>query len=203
MPLDPPWNLLQVSQWIGLKIQILNSYIWKSRIGPMEQISGKHCNQIFSGALYLVQKDQWHLVTSVVWLGCHPVKTNLQSLEDVWKLLIIAFENILRTDQLIGEGARDALLTFNDFHLQKGLWLQVWVSLQTFSAFAPQQSRARSKTCLCLYSVPKFYILMYIKISSDSKIQYISSDSTFVQLTLSKEPGTWCLTLKKVSDFVL
>ena len=31
----------------------------------MEQIWGRNCNQIFSGAPYLVQKDQGHLVTSV------------------------------------------------------------------------------------------------------------------------------------------
>ena len=33
--------------------------------GPMEHIWGKNFNQIFSGALYLVQKDQGHLTTSV------------------------------------------------------------------------------------------------------------------------------------------
>ena len=31
----------------------------------MEQILGKNCNQIFSGAPYRVQKDQGHLITSV------------------------------------------------------------------------------------------------------------------------------------------
>ena len=31
----------------------------------MEQVWGRNCNQIFSGASYLVQKDQGHLVTSV------------------------------------------------------------------------------------------------------------------------------------------
>ena len=31
----------------------------------MEQVWGRNCNQIFSGAPYLVQKDQGHLVTSV------------------------------------------------------------------------------------------------------------------------------------------
>ena len=53
-----------MSKWIGLEILILKQP-WKSRIGPMEQIWGRNCNQIFSGAPYLVQKDQGHLVTSV------------------------------------------------------------------------------------------------------------------------------------------
>ena len=68
------------------------------------------------------------------------------------------------------------------FQEQRGFWLQIWVSLQTFSAFACQQSRARSKTCLCLDPVPKsnMYYIYFI---------YISSDSAFAQLTLSKEPG--------------
>ena len=37
----------------------------------MEQILGKNCNQIFSGAPYRVQKDQGHLVTSVFWPQGH------------------------------------------------------------------------------------------------------------------------------------
>ena len=35
------------------------------------KILGKHCNQILSGAPYLVQKDQGHLVTSVFWPQGH------------------------------------------------------------------------------------------------------------------------------------
>ena len=53
-----------MSRWIGLEILILKQP-WKSRILPMEQIWGRNCNQIYSGAPYLVQKDQGHLVTSV------------------------------------------------------------------------------------------------------------------------------------------
>ena len=51
----------------------------------MEQILGKNCNQIFSGAPYRVQKDQGHLITSV--FGIRGTVTGTKSSGALWILL--------------------------------------------------------------------------------------------------------------------
>ena len=51
----------------------------------MEQILGKNCNQIFSGAPYRVQKDQGHLITSV--FGIRGTVPGTKSSGALWILL--------------------------------------------------------------------------------------------------------------------
>ena len=52
----------------------------------MEQILGKNCNQIFSGAPYRVQKDQGHLITSV--FGIRGTVPGTKSSGALWILLL-------------------------------------------------------------------------------------------------------------------
>ena len=51
----------------------------------MEQILGKNCNQIFSGAPYRVQKDQGHLIASV--FGIRGTVPGTKSSGALWILL--------------------------------------------------------------------------------------------------------------------
>ena len=51
----------------------------------MEQILGKNCNQIFSGAPYRVQKDHGHLITSV--FGIRGTVPGTKSSGALWILL--------------------------------------------------------------------------------------------------------------------
>ena len=51
----------------------------------MEQILGKNCNQIFSGAPYRVKKDQGHLITSV--FGIRGTVPGTKSSGALWILL--------------------------------------------------------------------------------------------------------------------
>ena len=66
----------------------------------MEQILGKNCNQIFSGAPYRVKKDQGHLITSV--FGIRGTVPGTKSSGALWILLLHPNSGHGRETQNIG-----------------------------------------------------------------------------------------------------
>ena len=70
----------------------------------MEQILGKNCNQIFSGAPYRVQKDQGHLITSV--FGIRGTVPGTKSSGALWILLTHPNSGHGRETQNIGWAAK-------------------------------------------------------------------------------------------------
>ena len=77
----------------------------------MEQILGKNCNQIFSGAPYRVQKDQGHLITSV--FGIRGTVPGTKSSGALWILLTHPNSGHGRETQNIGWCLTNPILLHN------------------------------------------------------------------------------------------
>ena len=105
----------------------------------MEQILGKNCNQIFSGALYRVKKDQGHLITSV--FGIRGTVPGTKSSGALWILLLHPNSGHGRETQNIGWGARDKNEKCSgNLRQQENLWRQCLSCFLTSLLFPPHNS---------------------------------------------------------------